>query len=423
MQSHFVMLAMVGLCACSSSTDGGSAGGDVNGGGTGGGGSTCTPVAIPWLAEGNFWKVAWGEIEIDIGWSGGRGDYDAGDYIMKLGAPYSVGDKTMFPLVFDGNTTKYAPLWRAIGTDGCGGIFGQRSAEGTPTLVYSTFGTDWSGTGFYTDFGGATRAITINRNASMVSSQYTSLEPMFEPPLTAVGYSTSDRIGEGTGCEYFPGYGTVCGSDDPGSLKTEAHLEYWDDGAGPIGMHISYDYEDCLGSYCNGRHVERRVEVRHFGDVSSFPSAYEDEPDTYADPNDLPVTVDQLFVMFASVNEWDTPSGTLPGYDPPEPAAEIHDWYRFEVGSDMLDPLTFEFYMHWNDEADLELHLFTAPDHPDYGFMHLAEGFDDEWEEFAHTKTLSGTYNVPGPYLVGVVRRSDPGFATPYGIMSYAAYP
>ena len=47
-------------------------------------------------------------------------------------------------------------------------------------------------------------------------------------------------------------------------------------------MHVAYDYEDCIGTWSDGRHMEKRVEVYHFGDVTSIPSAFETEPDDAA---------------------------------------------------------------------------------------------------------------------------------------------
>jgi hypothetical protein len=384
---------------------------------------SCQPYTIPWLAEGNFWNVSWSEIEIDVGWTDSYGDHDVGSYVMKLGAPTVVNDKTMYQLLLTGDTRKYAPLWGSIGTDGCGNVFGLTSSSQTPVLIYSETSDEWSGTGYYTNFSGFS-SVTVNRNGSIISSQYTTRLPYFNPPLTAVGYSESESSFDPGGCDYFPGYGTICTEASSGPSTGLRYYEYWDHDAGPVGMHYSYDYEDCLGFACNEKHVEQRVEVWFFGDVTSIPIAFENEPDTYADPTPFPVS-ESLFTMFGEVSEYDTPSGYIPGYDAAvgmDLAAEIHDWFAFEI-TPVLAGKTVDFYLAWEADVEFGFYLFSAPDNAPYGFTYLAESLDfPEWEETAHARFFSGTY-LPGKYMLGVIRETNSEFGTQYGIMSFAGTP
>lgn len=383
---------------------------------------SCQPQDVPWLVQGNFWRVAWSWIEIDVGWTESYGDYDLDSYTMKLGAPVQVDDKTMYELQVSGVAGEYGPRWRYVGADGCGNVYGQTSAGQQPVLVYAQGSSEWSGEGFWADFTGFS-PVTVTHGAAMAPSQYTRQQPHFDPPLTAVGYSESSSSWDPGGCEYFPGYGTICTEGDAGPTSGTVFYEYWDDEAGPVGMHFSDDYEDCLGFACNERHHEVRIEVWFFGEVGEEPIVYEDEPDTYADPTPFPVS-EELLTMFGAIGSYDTPSGYLPGYSATvgmDLAAEVHDWFAFEITPE-LAALTVEFYLAWNDPVELGFYLFTDPDHP-IGFTYLAESFDHpNFVEFEHTRVFSGTYQ-PGKYLLGVRRETPSDIETGYGIFSIAGDP
>jgi hypothetical protein len=413
----WVGLALFAACGTSQdeNTD------EVDGGGNDGDNEseveTCeASVNVPWLTEGNFWTVSWSEIEYGIGLFSAGGDYDLGTYVMKLGQSETKGDITMFDLELSGDTVKYAPLWDAIGTDGCGTIYGSKNGS-APVKIYSLTEDEWSGSGFWTNFD-QFDDIRVNRNASIVPSQYTKKLDVFEPPLTSIGYSDSQSgIGAGTGCEYFSGYGTICGSDDPGGSRRTLIFEYWDNDAGPVAVHYSYDY-DSGGSLSTEQHAEQRVEVWFFGDTTEAPILFENEPDTYAEPTPFPIST-ELLVMFGEVNEFDMPSGNIAGYDPPEMAAQIHDWYAFEIDAE-LEGKDVDFYITWDHDVELGFYLFTAPDNPTYGFLYLDESMPfEEWTESKYARSFSGKYNQ-GKYLLGVIRTEENEIATQYGIFSMA---
>lgn len=378
---------------------------------------TCEPLDIPWLVAGNFWNVSWSWIEAEADWwtASSYGDFGVGSYTMKLGPPTTVEEKTMFPLQLSGQVDDFGPMWTHIGTDGCGHVYGMTSAAASPTLVFSEASDDWSGTGFWTDFSAESASVTVTRNASMTPSQYTQELPYFDPPLTRVGHSESESNYDPGGCEYFPGYGTICTEASTGPSSGTHRFEYWDPEAGPVGMHYARDYEDCLGVACTEEHVERRIEVWYFGDVTSDPLLFEDEPDTYADPTPFPVS-EEIVVMTGAISEYDTPSGYIAGYDAGaamELAAGIHDWFAVEVTPEMAGR-TVDFYLAWNDPVDLRFHLFAAPDHA-IGFTYLAEAEAFEWEEFEESRFFSGQFQE-GSYLLGVERTTESDIETRYGV-------
>lgn len=387
---------------CADCVTGGGAGGGAGGGG---GGVVRTERAVSWLHEGNFWMAAWSEIDIDKAFLGNAtGSYDVGSYSMKLGPPMQVGELQMFELRLDGDTDKYTPRWSHIGANRYGDVYGLAAGSSTPILLYSPELPTWPGSGFFTRFDPSTN-VPVNRNAQVVASSYTKNKPYFEPPLVALGTSSSQHYG-GTGCTYFPGYGTICGSD-PGSgpTQSEAHLEYWHPTAGPVAMHEAHNYESCTGS-CAVNRWEKRVEVWFFGDVSAGNSALEDEPNAFATPTVLPVRT-TLFNMMGGVSGAETLSAA------PGTSDAAHDWYRFEV----LTAGTADFYLAWGDEAQrFEMKLYTAPDSA-WGFRYLGTSMPGTQLDLDHYVFLSGQYQ-PGKFMIGVTRLTSSPFWTGYGLMS-----
>ena len=386
--------------------------------------NNCTAYRFPWLKEGNFWKIAWTELEIDVGWTDRSADYDIGSYTMIIGTPKTINGITMYNLEFSGDTQKFKPQWQAIGQDGCGNLVGQQYGSNNLYIVYSQKGNTWTGTGFFTNFSDHNpNDINVVRNGVVpVSSQYINRLPYFSENLSAVGYSRSESSYRPASCEFFPGVGTICVGADSGPQSKTLHREYWSPSAGPVLMHYSYDYEDCLGAACDLIQVERRAEVWFFGDTTSMPMSFETEPDSYFEPTPFPVS-DTLFTMFSEVNKYDIPAGLIgnvPNNDEMQFAGTINDWYAFEIKPNQANNMT-DFYISWNANVELGFYLFTAPDNEDYGFRYLGESQDWASYEYAnHARFFSGSY-APGKYLLGVKQIGYSEHAVPYGIMSYSA--
>ena len=389
---------------CTNCSIGNGANGGTDGG-VDGGAVQRTDRTVSWLSEGNFWLAAWSEIDIQKAFLGSpSGKFAVGSYSIKLGAPVKVGDLQMFELRLDGDTQKYTPRWSRIGANRYGDVYGLAAGSPTPVLLYSPELSTWPGSGFFTVFDAAT-SVPVDRNAQVVPSDYTNRKPYFDPPLVAIGTSSSQQYG-GTGCTYFENYGTICGSD-PGSGPTreEAHLEYWHPSAGPVAMHHSYNYQSCTGD-CALNRWEKRVVVWFFGDVHEGNSALEDEPNVFATPTVIPVRT-TLFNMLGGVNTSDALSGAPGG------TYQAHDWYRFE----MTTLKSADFYLYWGDTAqEFEMNLYTAPDSA-WGFQYLATANVGTEPEFKKSLWLSGQYQ-PGKYLLGIRRKTSSEFWTGYGLMS-----
>jgi len=399
-------------------------------------GTTCTPTTLAWLKEGNIWKVAWSEIAYDVGLFNTTGNYDLGTYTMRLGKAVTQSGLTMHPIALDGDTRKYKPLWTSIGTDGCGNVFGANG--GTAVRIYATAGTSFSGTGFWTSFTGVTD-VAVNRSATVIPSQYTKqVSAVFAPPLTSVGHSDASTGPAGSGCEYFAGYGTICGNDGPGISTSKFIYEYWSSTAGPVAMAYAYDYNSG-GSLATESHKEQRVEVWFFGDASNSHQAFENFSSSYVAPTPLsiPSGDNHLFVMYGEINTFEKPAGAIAGVSAvisDATYAQIKSWYPFgqqtgqTVAEQLQDWFSFEltdvttrteFYLVWNDDSQLELHWYAAPGNATYGFLYFGQDYLDTagtLTEFKHVKGIPNP-TQPGKYLLGIRRTAPQQAATQYGIM------
>jgi hypothetical protein len=396
---------------------------------------------ISWLQEGNFWKVSWMETIYQIDWEGlESSSYQGGAYTLRLGEATATHGMTFYPIEITGETGEMVPLWQWIGSNHEGDIYGKNTVSGSPTLIYSSDSNTWVGSGFYTDFDGY-RPITVSRNSSIIPSQITRRVPFFDPPITSIGYSSFDSgYSPGSGCEYFGAYGTICTGPSTGPSTGRRIFEFWDEEAGPVAMHSAYDYEDCVGVYCNETHVENRLEVWFFGDVDSLPFEIEKEPDSYDNPSALTLERGELHTVAGEINRMDQPAGSFaegwvvgghphgqnPSY-PKEQAAQIHDWYSFEITEETVN-VGFLFYLVWNKNVDLEFSLFQMKEvsspTPATLLLYLQDGGECEGpvcKNFDHAELFDGSVNEAGTYLLGVRHPEAEPDMTDYGIMAYLA--
>jgi hypothetical protein len=397
---------------------------------------------IPWLGEGNFWKVSWMRTEYEIDWEGLEGSsYEGGTYTMRLGQEMVVSGITFYPIELSGQIDGITPIWQWVGADYVGNVYGKIAQTDAPTIIYSTNSNAWVGSGFYTDFAGYS-PIYVGRNSAIIPSQITRRAAFFNPPLTSVGYSHYDSgYSSGSGCEYFGAYGTICTGPSSGPSRGKRIFEYWDADAGPVAMHYAYDYEDCVGVYCNETHIEDRLEVWFFGDADSQLFDMEKEPDSYDDPSHLPIAPGELYTVYGEINPLDEspgsfaddwlvfghPEGENPDYTEAQ-AAEIQDWYSFEITDSTLDQ-DMLFYLLWGQSVDLEFSLFmvkeaSQPEFTGNLLIYLADGGPcegDLCDEFDHSEMFGSSFSQTGTYLLGVRHPEPAPNTTQYGIFNYVS--
>lgn len=376
-------------------------------------------IEISWLREGNFWRLAWSEVESTRTWTERGGTADSRTYTIRLGNRRDVNGFEMYPIDLTGDAGDFSPGWDLVGTDTFGGIYGMVDGNTTPVLLYSLHDVRTPVIGFHANFASG-KDISIDRSSRMIPSQYTRQVSVFDGPVAGVGYSAGGKqVFRGAGCDYFAGVGTICGGGTTlGPSREETHIENWSDEAGPVGMHYSFDFEDCLGTACDEKHIEQRVELRFFGDPAESSVGYETEPDTYVEPTEIDLS-GSFFTTLAEINEFDLPSGFIEGVvaqSGMDVAAQIHDWFRFEVGP---GDGTREFVVVWDDSTiDLDVFVFTAIDNQQYGFLQIGEGTElDDDSQSEEGKFVSGTFE-PGPYLIGVRLPGGSNITVPYGLIA-----
>lgn len=361
-----------------------------------------------WLGEGNFWMISWSEVEYETVFLGSpsySGDF--GSYTMKLGPPIVIDGIKMFEIQLDGDVKKLTPRWSRIGADKYGDIYGVMPNSQIPVLLYSPELTSWPGSGFYTKFDANSR-LPVNRSASIIPSKYTNGKPYFNPPLTAIGTSSNYQTSSGgTGCEYFAEYGTICGAGPGGGATTaQAQLEFWHTDAGPVAMHDAYDYQDCLGFACTGKHKEQRIEVWSFIDTSTGYIRHNNEPDSFTQPTVITLSGTGSW-MSGEVYQTEAKSSGNSNWS-------AHDWYAFNVTA----ARNVSIRLFWGEDGtNFNIELYTAPDSL-YGFMHLDSGKSYNDPDFKYAKIIDGMFQ-PGKYMLGVTRTTTSKFGSGYSILSY----
>jgi hypothetical protein len=396
-------------------------------------------VDIPWLKEGYRWFIHWTSLTKGASDSTRWSNYEQGFYTMKLGAPQEKGGMQMYEVILDGDTQSCTPKWRWIGTDNYGKIYGLKADADTPAFIFSYVDDETAHSGFYGNFDD-NKQISVNRNGNMPSSQYT-VQSGFSGTLSSVGYSENNVHYDEAGATYFPGYGTIYTEGGTGAgpdVDNKMHAEYWSLEAGPVGMHYLSNYENYLGWWGSEKHYETYIVVTSFGDKSLILPHFETEPDSYDDPTVISIDAVEeqdiegiyMYIIVGQIDQYDYPSDNVEeAYDNVlhiqdeeirsaglEKAKRVQDWYKFEITESDVNR-NFEFYLCWNTEETMNLHLFTAPDNPTYGFLWLGGNqFTDTITDFNHSLGYSGTFQ-PGTYLLGVERTTSENSIAAYGLM------
>ena len=388
------------------STGSGSGGGGNNGNSqsTGSGSSGQCRKAPTWLGQGNFWRVAWTYIDVNntiVGTSTATGSADS--YDIDLGAPYKVGDNTLYPLVVSGKVVHYGPLWRAIGTNSCGDIV--VSSGGTNiTTIYDAKTNHWTGVGFWYDFNGK---YNVSANAANPSSHGMAPSKYLTGPFTGlISSSYSSEGGESGGCKYYGAYGTVCTESEAPIVEDTRLTELWDPNMGPVVFQYSYNYDNSYGG--EKKVHEQRMEVWFFGNQGEDGINYQRAKTTYANPEMLQLSSD-MHAIIGEIEAGAPAAGTIAGYTPPPQALGMQDWYKFKVTSAMASS-DLLLFIGWKGANDYKASVFTAPDSA-YGFQFIMNCRADSTADlrsggitdFDYDADCSGVYQA-GTYLIGVER-------------------
>jgi len=373
---------------------------------------------IAWLQQGTTWKYQWSIADLNQSWTDVRGDYDEGFFIVTLGVEQPVNDLLVYPLIKSGDDGGFLSQWNFIGADGNNDIYGLQSLASNPVRLYAASNENPSN-GYFQSF---TSSISVIPNKLPASQSFYAGEyPSYNMTLTAIGSSGTDYDFSSGGCEYFSGYGTICTEASSGPITGLTEFQYWSADKGPTVMHYYKSYEDCLGTACTKKKLEKRIDLFSFSSTATLPDdlLIEKEPNNYSTPTNFPINK-AITSMVANISNTDPASGYINGYSAPvgmDLAATMQDWYEFEIlpGEENV---TFDFYLVWNDtDVLLDFFIYTSPENSVYGFLYLGEGNSFTMESFNHSKFLSGTY-LPGKYLLGVKSSTTLSVPIGYGIIA-----
>jgi hypothetical protein len=390
------------------------------------------------LNEGDFWEYQW-DYSSSSAYSGGGSSGDRnGIFRITLGKPSTVGGMTVYPLIVSGNNRQdvdgassfISPRWTHLA------VYDNQimvSSDGSSfETVFDANNGLVMGFGFFEELS-ATNLFEIANGT--VNNNY----------ISGDAYVVSDSASE-SNCEYFPGYGTICGADVSVDY-TMMRREYYQEGVGPVGYY--YHYSASTGGTFDSVHVSKTVNIGLIasslrGDIVDYTleTEFNNTPQT-ASPvsySSLPVTLRGDFNYQADIdislpenfatnhylylngrnetepnnslagseaitlnttvhgNASSSDTGefrsfTIPGYTL---NTSIEDWYHYSMSEARPFDALLEFYGA-ADGVDIDLWLFDGNGEIlDYSFgdNSAADGSDDSEHIRADL--------VPGDYYIGV---------------------
>ena len=227
------------------------------------------------LHQGDYWDYAWDRYYSEVYSGGGSSGTATGVFRITVGEPSLIGNITAFPLISTGNNRDFVtPRWTHIAMD-------------NNKIMLSSDGVEFktafdANTGFVVGFGFF--EVLSDKNLFEITA-----ESITNDYITATDsvYALSDSAGASR-CEYFPEYGTICGTDEIADYSIDRR-EYYQANIGPIGY--SYDYSFSTGGTFDSYHTTTRINIGLLasslrGDVVDY--SFETEP------NNTPSTASQI---------------------------------------------------------------------------------------------------------------------------------
>ncbi len=436
------------LCVLAISCGGGGSSGTPSGDGntdTTDNGDTSTGSVAPSIAgfdfglnEGDFWEYQWDYSSSSAYSGGGSSGSLSGVFRITLGKLSVVDGMTVYPLVVSGNNRQdvdgvssfISPRWTHIAVHDNQIMV---SSDGsTFETVFDANSGRVIGFGFFDELS-ATNLFEIANGT--ISNDY----------ISGDAYVVSDSASE-SNCEYFPGYGTICGADVSVDY-TMMRREYYQEGVGPVGYY--YHYSASTGGTFDSVHVSRTVNIGLVasslrGDIVDYTleTEFNNTPQT-ASPvsySSLPVTLRGDFnyqadidvslpenyasthYLYLNERNENEPNNSLAGSEVitlnssvhgdigssdtgesrsfPIPgfnvSTSIEDWYHYSMSEARPFDALLEFYGAAQG-VDIDLWLFDANGeilNYAYGDNSAADGSDDS--EYIRADL------VPGDYYIGV---------------------
>jgi hypothetical protein len=379
------------------------------------------------LQEGDFWEYSW-DYE-DQSWDsfdGASTETDSGTFRLTLGTPTEIGGVTAFEVIVTGySQSGFRPRWKYIALDE-NEILGSIDGTTLVTLFDAQTGL-WPGSGFFT---------TFPEDKLCAGSNGTIDNLYINSPAIVIGQSSNQDQ-----CQYFPGYGTICGGD----LDVDRDIrEYYGENIGPLGYYSHLSVGDMTSQYPWSSNTTKNV-----GLVKSSLRGETVNYDFETEPNDSPVTAQPMtfgweihglvryedvattvylnevqeaepnnsriapqFLSFpahveGSVSQADSSSWFQFLYNQQLLTINAEDWYSFTLLT--AKPLTIELEFPGSTTADLDLYLFPVSSSTPYYYSIGDNPATKAFKELIQVASLSA-----GTYIIAVDADRTPGGSIPY---------
>lgn len=345
------------------------------------------------LKEGDFWEFLW-DYELKSTTSGGTTTTtDRGRFFVTLGAPKVINNITAYEVKITGRGQSSeslefsAPRWKYIAVAN-NQILGSEDGMSLSVIFDGRTGR-WPGSGYFTTFDAA---VLFEAGVGSISNAYIN-----EAAVKVEASASKDQ------CEFFPGIGTICGSDDPFSVTKQ---EFYKEGIGPIGYlrEISQSFGGSFPQAVTIKENIGMVAASLRGDALGL--------DLEEEPNDSSSQAKSLGLASTTL-------GDIERNDPGEvhaavaanldnPDQILADWYQFTLDSSQTVTIDLSFEDISADiQADLDLYFFNS------NLDKIGESLGDNSSTDNPTERIQALLAV-GTYYIGVQ-----AFITPNGRIVY----
>lgn len=407
--AFLMMAAIVTMISCGGGGGGGDGddNSDTSGGDTGEGGQE-SPAFTGFdfdLNQGYFWEYGWDYSSSYVASGSSSSSNYQGTFRVTLGPPVAMDDMTFYEMQISGTTDagnrkNLKPRGTYVAVSENKIVILAADMTTIETLFDAQTGL-WPGSGFFTEFPTSTLFSAI---LSTISNDY----------INESAYMVRESASESQ-CEYFPGYGNICGGDYNENMDER---EYYIDSVGPAGYYAYFSMSDWSSpdggwSASNTTHIgltastlwndslDYTLEVEPNNQIAeatpiNIPARVKGKelsetylggttavsvglsPITEIEPNDSPFSP-QIVNLLSSITA-DVENGTdlftsvtvSPSPGAPTYVATFEDWYEVTVGTGATLNANLDFP---GTGADLDMYLFSLE--PDNSVEIFASSTDD----------------------------------------------
>ncbi len=228
------ILGIITIISCGGGGGGGGDGDDDTTGGDAGGGGPAPPAFTGFdfdLYQGNFWEYGWDYSSSYVASGSSSSSYYQGTFRITLGPPVAMNGMTFYEIQLSGTTDagdrkNLKPRGAYVAVSDNKIVILAADMTTIETLFDAQTGL-WPGSGFFTQFPAST---LFSATLSTISNDY----------INASAYMVRESESESQ-CEYFPGYGNICGGDYNENMDER---EYYIEDVGAVGYYAYFSISD-----------------------------------------------------------------------------------------------------------------------------------------------------------------------------------